>query len=228
MIEAGRHIKVSIENACELPSYYYHLQPGGHVAALKAHLGNSWFLHADIRDFFGSINRTRVTRTLKPLFSYAVARRWAVDSSVHLPDNPSRNFLPYGFVQSPILASVCLRASALGKYLHQVQKMKGLAVTVYVDDIILSAPDRALVEKSCNEIQAAAYRSRFQLDLGPSSGPAPEISAFNIVLSEASMAIHPKRFSAFTHALAAGASEQQRQAIIGYVQSVCPSQVGDL
>lgn len=42
--------------------------------------------------------------------------------------------LPFGFVQLPIISSLCLFNSSLGNYLHN----SGINVSVYMDDIIIS------------------------------------------------------------------------------------------
>jgi hypothetical protein len=51
-----------------------------------------------------------------------------------------------------------------------------------------------------------------------------QVSAFNILLSEASMSIEPERFSAFSAALTAKPSDARRQGILNYVKTVSPSQ----
>src|SRR5437763_9770416 len=81
----GLKIKAQMQDKWCPPGYYFHLQRGGHVAAVRSHLESRRFLRADIRNFFGSINRTRVTRCLKPLVGYKVAREWAVNSTVRHP-----------------------------------------------------------------------------------------------------------------------------------------------
>jgi hypothetical protein len=224
----GLLIKQGLEAKWVAPDYYYHLRKGGHVAALRAHVSNSNFLHLDIQDFFGSINRTRITRCLKSLVGYPIARRWAIDSTLRHPVEKKRMIVPYGFVQSQLVASICFFESALGRYLHRLSKRTGVAVSVYVDDVIVSTRDTVLINVLHNEVLTAATRARLGLNPTKSIGPAAEISAFNIVLSELSMSIHPERLKAFSVALASGASESQRQGILGYVESVCPTQLGAL
>jgi hypothetical protein len=82
----GKKIKREIEKCWKPPSYYFHLKSGGHVEALRMHRAHENFLRIDIRDFFGSINRTRVTRCLKEKFKYATARSFAHASTVPDPD----------------------------------------------------------------------------------------------------------------------------------------------
>src|SRR5262245_45013433 len=114
-VKVGREIKKAVEKYWKKrPRYFYHLRAGGHIAALRSHLGNSTFVRLDITDFFGSINRSRITRCLVPMVGFKKAREWANASTVIDPGNPKRWIVPFGFVQSPILASLCLEQSALG------------------------------------------------------------------------------------------------------------------
>ena len=47
------------------PNYFYHYTPGGHIAAIHAHLQNKNFFKIDIQNFYYSIARMRVTRALR-------------------------------------------------------------------------------------------------------------------------------------------------------------------
>ena|SRR5579859_766418 len=220
----GTEIKRRITALWDSPEYYYHLRKGGHVAAIQSHLGNSRFIRFDIQDFFGSINRTRVTRCLKQLVPYSEARAWATRSTVRDPVFNGKTHIPYGFVQSQVLSSICLFSSALGRYLHRIQGKHGLVVSVYVDDVIVSACDVGKLEMVYAQIQVASARSRLILSPDKSAAPSPQVSAFNILLSEASMAITSARLAEFSAALAAGANDSQRSGILNYVKSVSPSQ----
>lgn len=221
---AGIRIKAEVEQVWTPPDYYFHLQSGGHVAALRSHVGSNVFLKADIQNFFGSINRTRVTRCLRSRLGYKRAREWAVVSTIQDPGSKSAT-IPYGFVQSQLLASLCLYESALGRLLHRLHGSPAVAVAVYVDDIIISTRDASLLQAIHAELRIAADRSRLIFNATKSTEPAPEVSAFNILLSEASMTIEVARLEAFASALAAGATPSQRRGIEAYVTSVCPTQL---
>lgn len=225
---AGQAIKEGIESKWTFPEYYYHLQPGGHVSAIRSHLPSSHFLRVDIQDFFGSINRTRVTRCLRPYFGYKLAREWAVHSTVRVSSAKGVTHLPYGFIQSPLLASVCLFRSALGRYLNRLHNSGEAVVSVYVDDILVSGSDHQRLASIYAEIAVAARRARLSLNQDKSVAPAREISAFNILLSEAAMKIDAARLAEFAAALADGAAPTRRQGILNYVASVCPEQARDL
>ena len=88
------------------PDYYFHLRKGGHVAAIQHHLSNASFLRLDLKNFFGCITPTRITRSLRSKLGYLRAREIALLSTVSLPGAPGSCSLPYGFVQSPLLGRV--------------------------------------------------------------------------------------------------------------------------
>lgn len=225
-IEAGLEIKKALEERWKPPPNYYHLLCGGHVGALRAHAGNSWFIHLDVKDFFGSINRSRITRCLKNLFGYERAREIANASTVI---HPSRGdfILPFGFVQSPLIASICLYKSALGSRLQGLQK-EGLTVSVYVDDLILSSNDLHVAHEAMTAVKHGAERSGFRLNQDKEEGPAEKITAFNIDLSAKYMAIEPERLVAFLDAFQAAESSHQQLGILGYVKSVSPAQAEEI
>lgn len=193
-IQAGIEIKAAIEEHWSPPRNYFHLREGGHVEALKSHLENKYFIHLDIQDFFGSINRTRITRCLKEMFGYAHARGLANLSTVVHPERDGRQFiLPFGFVQSPLIASICLQKSALGTCLNRI-KSQGITVSIYVDDIVISGPDGNDLLPLLSEIKQAAKRAGFSLNASKEEGPSERISAFNIELSHQSLVIRHDRW----------------------------------
>lgn len=224
----GNLIKDVINRSWTPPNNYCHLHAGGHIKALKSHLNNSVFAHLDIQDFFGSINKTRVTRCLKGLFSYANARTIASLSTVVHPDT-KKIILPFGFVQSPILASLCLAKSALGSCMRELPKRyTDLVVSVYVDDIILSCNDEATLNQATTEVKQCAKRSGFALNLKKEEGPAPKITAFNIEISNLSLEVTPTRYAEFVSAFTESTIFAQREGIRNYVNSVNLAQAGKL
>lgn len=228
-IERGREIKDDLQRRWKAPSYFYHLRDGGHVAALKAHLGQSCFIHVDIKDFFGSINRSRVTRALKGLYSYDEAREIANLSTVRIPENQERRFvLPYGFVQSTLLASVCLRKSALGNFLKRISMEDGVMVSVYVDDIVVSLRESGRSDEIFEDLKNTAMRSGFDLNENKEQRPAERINAFNIELSQNSLQILPERWLRFLDAMRESDNALRQQAILSYVDSVNPGQAAQL
>jgi hypothetical protein len=219
-LEDGKRIKKSIEKCWKPPSYFFHLRAGGHVEALQSHLEHDNFLHIDIQDFFGSISRTRVTRCLKDKLSYAIARSYANASTVPDPVIAKRIIVPFGFVQSQIVAAVCLAESALGIYLDKLSLNPAIALSVYVDDIIVSSSDAVLLEQVLKDIEVAAKKAHFVLNADKQEGPAAVITAFNIVLTKGSMKVEADRIKKFEQALTTATSENQRAGIKSYVTSV--------
>src|SRR5690606_27754747 len=160
----------------------YHLRQGGHVAALRCHDARAFFLRADLDDFFGRVNRSRVTRCLKGWHSYAEAREMASESVARRPSS-SDFVLPYGFVQSPILASLALDRSKLGAYLRKANANPALDVSLYMDDIVISSDDEKLLADVAGELETASVAARFPLSASKGRGPAPCVSAFDIEIS---------------------------------------------
>ena len=177
------------------------------------------FIHLDIQNFFGSINRTRITRCLKNLFGYDRAREIANASTVSHPETKN-HILPFGFIQSPIIASICLRESALGRYLEELHRMKGVTVSVYVDDLIISTKDESISKAILDKVSAKATRANFTLNAKKQEGPSAHITAFNILLSENSLSIEESRLNKFIDAYLATDSVNKQRGILGYINSI--------
>lgn len=224
----GRAIKAAVEKIWNPPPFYYHLQVGGHVAGLRAHTGNTCFLHLDIQDFFGNVNRSRVTRCLKQSLGYAEARRYANESTVQHPEEKGRFILPFGFVQSPILASLALDQSALGECIQRVSEMDGVEVSVYVDDIVVSSKIMEVLDEIRADLHLKSIRSNFPLNSGKEQGPAKRITAFNIELSEDSLLIQEERFEEFKTVVATTTNSRKKEGVKSYVKSVNLAQFSEL
>lgn len=198
------------------------------MQALQVHQGQSSFLHLDIQDFFGSVNRSRVTRCLTPYFGYGTARHIANDSTVQHPTERGKYILPYGFVQSPLLATMALAKSALGSCLQKISELSELRVSVYVDDIVVSGPDNASLQTQLKELTAAAERARFEFNPLKQEGPAESITAFNIELARTGLELRPDRLELFRKTLQESSSEHQKMGILGYVRSIDEAQADSL
>lgn len=228
-VREGKLFKKIIELKWLPPTNYYHLKSGGHVDAVKYHLGGRFFVHADINKFFNSINRSRITRELKPYFGYEKSRAIAMESTVSIPLDSGQVFaLPFGFVQSTIIASLCLRKSSLGNTIEILKKTDGVRVSVYVDDIIVSAQCLAKAEAALFMIQKSAERSGFYLNEEKTQGPSDTITAFNIDLQQNLMKITSRRFSELLSSYNDASSNKQKIGIWGYVNSVSPAQASML
>jgi hypothetical protein len=228
-IQYGNSLKLSIEKHWSAPNFYYHLNNGGHVKALKSHTEHYFFIHLDIKDFFGSINRSRITRCLKEYFEHSIAREMAIASTVRLPNSPVKKYiLPFGFVQSPIIALICLYKCRLHRYLQNLSTVENIAVSIYVDDIVISGDDVEFLAKTLADIKITAKKSGFTLNSAKEEGPAEKITAFNIELSHGSLRTIDTRFDAFCDVYKSSTSANQLEGIIGYVSSVNTSQSDDL
>jgi len=225
----GTQIKDDISNRWRPPSYFAHMSTGGHVEALRKHLGRTLFIRADIDQFFNRINLSRVTRSLSALFSYNDARQMAKNSVVRDPSSAEKRFiLPFGFVQSPLIASLCLRHSALGNYLHTLACSPDCTVSVYMDDIIISTDSSENAKDILAQTSERATRSNLELNNTKTAGPAKRIEAFNIELSTGDIRLTDERYAQFETEYLRTADENKRAGIIGYINSVNPHQAARL
>ena len=190
----GSDIKKKIEHVVEFPSFYYHLRRGGHVAALHEHRSNVFFARLDVERFFYSIGRNRVERILKEIgierpSHYA---RW---STVKNPFGNPSYAVPYGFVQSPIIATLVLDRSPLGSLLRSLDQ--SISVSVYVDDISLSSSDPTVLLAAVQRVREAFAASGFSANESKTQGPARRIEVFNCDLSHGATTVTLARISDF-------------------------------
>lgn len=116
-------------------------------------------------------------------------------STVKNPFGDSGYALPYGFVQSPILASLVLKHSALGHALTEVSK--SLTVSVFVDDISLSARDKKMMMAAYEQLKCAMLESGFAANKNKMRPPTQEIDVFNCDLKHNYTAVQSARLAAF-------------------------------
>lgn len=220
----GSFIADQIRAKWQAPKYFFHFHSGGHVKAIKLHTTSTYFCCIDIAGFFSSINLSRVTRALKKYFNYALAREFARDSVVRLiNDQKPQYILPFGFVQSPILATLCLDQSALGNALQQLSNDSNFRVSNYVDDIILSSNDLSLLHNAFEEVIAAIKKSGWHANPIKTIPPCQKITIFNIELTHKNLAIKSDRMFLFSEAYSIG-NEFQKKGILRYVESINPTQ----
>jgi len=220
-LREGRILKKIVAHKWKAPANYFHLRDGGHVEALRYHAGAQYFIRADIKKFFNSINRSRITRELKPYFGYEKARQIAMESTASIQTQSGQIFaLPFGFPQSTILASLCLSKSRLGKTLERINSTPNMRVSVYVDDIIISCDKLEASLALLAEIENAACRSAFTLNTAKLEGPAQTIGAFNIALTSTSLLIQDWRLQELKKLYDSSDSENQKTGIASYVKSV--------
>lgn len=206
------------------PSYFYHLQSGGHIAALKTHLADPLFTMLDISGFFDSVTRSKIHRALRAIrIDHQRAWQIACESTVEKTKKKGDFSLPHGFVQSPILASLALHYSALGRKLQAVARSNSTRVSSYMDDIILSDVDEETLLSARSELIDAAHMSGFEINRKKSQCTGPSITAFNIVLSRGSMLVTDDRMTRFEDNVLQ-LDDLAVRAIFSYVGGVNPMQ----
>lgn len=159
--------------------WYYHYASGGHVAAVRSHLKSGVFAHLDISSFYNSVTKAKIIRSLKMIgYSFVEANEIAAESTVLME---GRYVLPYGFCQSPYLATLALAKSELGQRLKRLRR-SGFRISLYVDDLIISSDgeDRTNLQSAVDEITRAAAKANFRLNERKYSPPADNVTAFNI------------------------------------------------
>lgn len=205
------------------PSYFFHFKCGGHVAAARYHVGSTVFAHLDIQSFFASVTRSKLTRALRSLgMSNADAFEIATQSTVTKPSPGHGRSLPFGFVQSPVLASLALDRSALGGCLR-TGRPGHIKLSVYVDDIIISGSDEVHVRAYVEQIERAASLSRYTLSRAKSRVAVSSVKAFNLDLSCSDLRVTPERMDAFSQ-IERTPDQAKERAIVSYVASVNPGQ----
>jgi Reverse transcriptase (RNA-dependent DNA polymerase) len=224
--KAGATVRAGVGHRWRPPYYFYHFRAGGHVAALKVHLHHRWFATIDISGFFDSVTRTKIHRALLRIgFSHEEAWEIAQESTVE-KNVRCRDFsLPYGFVQSPVLASLALDRSALGQALVPLARSNHTRLTCYVDDVVLSGLEEEVVENAPLALIQAAEQSAFAINTKKSQVPGPEITAFNIILSHESIVVAEDRMVEFEGVISLADNPFVVTGVIAYVQSANASQV---
>lgn len=194
----GKAIKKEIEFSWHCPNYYYHLLPSGHIGAIKKHIDSDWFMTADIKDFFYQINQSKITRSLNKLFhNYDKSREIAKLSTVLSVFNGRKIWhIPYGFPQSSIISSVCLKTSFLGAFLEKLEK-QGYVISVYVDDIIISGKIESYNPNLKKEFLEAAKKSNLMLNPKKTHLSKSKITVFNINLTHLHTKIEKERRKEF-------------------------------
>jgi hypothetical protein len=190
----GNDIKDKVENAFAFEDFYYHLRKGGHVAGIHSHRSNRYYCKLDIENFFYSVARNRVVRSLREI-SVPRASHYGKWSCVKNPFlNPSYA-LPYGFVQSPILATLVLARSALGTALARLSAHANVAV--YVDDITLSSNDLRSLNACYSELLAAFGDANFRPNMLKCVAPCKNLTVFNCSLVHEKTLVEPARIAEF-------------------------------
>lgn len=195
-VRKGRRI-VAHFRGIRFPAYFYHYQSGGHVAALHAHLGNSFFFKIDIQSFYYSIARQRVTRVLLRyrMEGALVHSMWSCVANP-VPGRLPRYVLPIGFVQSPLLASLVMLHSPLNDAILRAIG-RGVTTSVYLDDIVGSHADENLLREVYEDIQQACIAGEFIPNADKLTPPSSAINAFNCDLMHGQASVTDARVQKF-------------------------------
>lgn len=216
-LERGLALTAEVEEQYQPNPLFYHFKRrGGHVAAMRVHTANSHFSRFDLEDFFAHVTRTKIVRALLNL-GWA-PREAFEDASDSVVVRAGAKVLPFGFHQSPLLATLVLEQSALGKFLIGLAA-EGLTVSVYMDDILISSNDRDRLEAVSDELVSIATDAGFPLSTSKSAVAMEEAEVFNCLLSEQKIRFLDRRMAKFIadHGVA---SEAGQLAIQGYIRAV--------
>lgn len=177
--EVGYCLKGLVEQATTFEPFYFHLRNGGHVAALHEHRKNRHFARVDLKNFFYSISRNRVARALREI-KIPKAGYYAKCSCVKNPYGAPSYSLPYGFVQSPILATLVFSRSVLGEFLRESRR--DITLSVYMDDIAISSPSYYVLQKVFEELTIKIQEANFPINLEKTMPPTELMKLFNCEL----------------------------------------------
>jgi len=173
----------------------------------------------DLRRFFDQVSRTKVHRALRAIrFSSADAYDLSCQATV-MKDRALRPYsLPLGFVQSMHLASLALDRSALGRAIRGVIQ-SGVRVSVYVDDVILSADREDMLNAARECLEAGAQTASFAFHPDKCHGPADTVPAFNLRIGRRQLIVSNTRFAQFLDTVRRAPSSRA-EAVIAYVATV--------
>lgn len=222
----GKSIVREIKQKWTAPRYFYHLRKGGHLTALDVHLNNKYFSRLDIQNFFGSITASRITRTLKPYLGYDLSREIAKQSTVLVPGSSKKKLmLPFGFIQSAILASICLDGSSLGLLLKRLGKDKTISLSVYMDDILVSSNDELRLTEVTMQIREHFFKSHWIPNPKKEVIASESITAFNIDLVQNYRRINDQKLMQFELEFHNTTNLNKKKGLYSYIKSVNADQL---
>lgn len=147
-------------------------------------------------------------------------------STVTKDGSPGAYSLPFGFVQSMHLASLVLHYSALGRAMLAV-KRTGVRLSVYVDDVLMSADSLNLLNDAQSLILQGADTAGFAFNPDKVRGPASLIQAFNIRIGQGALTIVDNRLNEFRQTVLEP-PVAPAEATIAYVRTVNADQADAL
>ena len=210
----GSDVKARVESAYKFEPRYTHLMPGGHVSAIHGHRQNAYFCKIDLERFFYSIGRNRVIRALREI---GVERpefygKWSCVKNPY--EDPSYS-LPYGFIQSPCLATLVMSLSVLGEFMRTLPEE--VLATVYVDDICLSSRDPKMLSEAFEALLVAVDQAGFLVNRSKVVAPTTTIEVFHCSLEMRRSVVTEARIAEFWSVSRTAASSD---AFARYVEGV--------
>jgi hypothetical protein len=201
---------------------FFHMRrKGGHVAAMRLHKQSTFFSRFDITDFFGHVTRTKIARALREIgFTRQEAFSIAADAVVVRDE---QKVLPFGFHQSPLLATLALERSCLGRALVDLSA-SGVLVSVYMDDILLSGSDQEDMRGASAAVIEAAAVAGFPLSTDKLAQAVPSVDVFNCHIRRGGITVLEPRMDRFVEDHR-NASDAGQAAIERYVNAVSPSEL---
>lgn len=176
-----------------------------------------------MRRFFEQVSRNRVIKRLKAIgFSFDDARYFADLSTVDVRMD-GKFVLPFGFIQSPILAALDMGGSEFGRALKRI-KTSDIVVSVYVDDILVSGVNEGIVNESIDELRSAAAETNYLINEEKSCLAQRSITAFNIDLVPGEIAVNDQRLDEFAIDIMQSGASLRSEAILTYIYTVNPQQ----
>ena len=216
-LNRGEILTASILEVYKPSRLFFHLKRrGGHVHAMRIHTKNVYFSRFDIRDFFGNVTRAKIIRALVNIGWNRKEAFEAAWDSVVVRDG--RAVLPFGFHQSPLLATLVLEQSALGVLLAEIAG-HGLTVSIYMDDMLISSNDHAKLTAASERIEEVAISAGFPLAVEKSAVALDSADIFNCRVGQDEIRFLDHRMAKFLadHGVA---SEAGREAIERYIHAV--------
>jgi hypothetical protein len=191
----GKVIQRRIADVYKFDDFVYHFKDDSHVKALHSHRDNAFFCRIDISRFFYSVSRNRVKRALKQIGVHTPEyfAKWSTVKSPYA-DIPGY-VVPYGFTQSPVLATLALAVSAVGVFLRGLSP--AITASVYMDDICLSSKDEAALTDAFAGLLQAVGEAGFVLNDEKSRPPSAAIDIFNCSLENGVTGVLPERIAEF-------------------------------
>ncbi|MCX7564844.1 reverse transcriptase domain-containing protein [Sulfitobacter sp. F26169L] len=172
-------------------THYYHFgKRGGHLGALRAHSVCKFRASLDLKNFFSSVSRNKVSKSLKSIGfnqkdSFDIARRSCVEFG-------GKRFIPFGFIQSMALATLVIDRSRLGKTLDNLRS-NGTFVSMYVDDLLISSNSETELSDIYEMLAREVLCAGFELAKEKCILPTESLDVFNCRVGEGTLSVTEKK-----------------------------------